>query len=141
MTTSAPLLGVIGGGLTGLAAVVLMLSVGRIAGICGIVVNAMTDADGMGRSWRLAFIVGMPLGALLVTALGLKNWSNIAFPAAMPTTIIAGFTVGAGATLGSGCTSGHGICGLARFSRRSLVATLTFMAAGSATVFVLRHLI
>src|SRR4051794_12801855 len=118
-----------------------MYTLGRIAGICGIVVNAMTDADVMGRSWRLAFIVGMPLGALLVTALGLKDWSAIAFPAAVPTTIITGFTVGLGATLGSGCTSGHGICGLARFSRRSLVATLTFMATGAATVFVFRHLI
>jgi|tagenome__1003787_1003787.scaffolds.fasta_scaffold20961089_2 uncharacterized membrane protein YedE/YeeE len=141
MTTSAPLLGVIGGALIGLAAVMLMLSLGRIAGICGIVVSAMTDADVMGRTWRLAFILGMPLGALLVTALGQKDWSGIDFPAAMPRTIIAGFIVGLGATLGSGCTSGHGICGLARFSRRSLVATLTFMAAGSATVFVLRHLI
>src|SRR3954449_1354347 len=141
MTTSAPLLGVIGGGLTGLAAVVLMLGLGRIAGICGIVVNAMTDADVMGRSWRLAFILGMPLGALLVTALGLKDWSGIAFPAAMPTIIIAGFIVGLGATVGSGCTSGHGICGLARFSRRSLIATVTFMAAGAATVFLLRHII
>src|SRR3954454_15184134 len=109
MTTSAPMLGVIGGALIGLAAVVLMLSLGRIAGICGIVVNAMTAAE-MGRSWRLAFILGMPLGALVVTALGLKNWSNVAFPAAMPTTIVAGFLVGLGATLGSGCTSGHGIC-------------------------------
>lgn len=141
MTTSAPLLGLIGGALIGLAAVVLMLSLGRIAGICGIVVSAMTDADGMGRSWRLAFIVGMPLGALLVTALGLKDWSGMAFPAAMPIIIIAGFLVGLGATLGSGCTSGHGICGLARFSRRSLVATLTFMATGVVTVFVLRHMI
>src|SRR3954454_24521302 len=139
MTTSAPLLGVIGGALIGLAAVMLMLSLGRVAGICGIVVNAMTDADVMGRSWRLAFVLGMPLGALLVTALGLKDWSGIAFLAAMPTTIIAGFTVGLGATVGSGCTSGHVICGLARFSRRSLVSTLTFIAAGAVTVFVLRH--
>src|SRR3954466_11334490 len=99
MTTSAPLLGLTGGALIGLAAVVLMLGLGRIAGICGIVVSAMTDADVMGRSWRLAFILGMPLGALLVTALGLKDWTRIAFPAAMPTTIVAGFLVGLGATL------------------------------------------
>src|SRR4051794_26747382 len=141
MTTSTPPFGVIGGALIGLAAVMLMLSLGRVAGICGIVVNAMTDADVMGRSWRLAFILGMPLGALLVTALGLKDWSGIAFPAAMPTTILAGFIVGLGATVGSGCTSGHGICGLARFSKRSVVATLTFMATGAATVFAIRHLI
>jgi uncharacterized membrane protein YedE/YeeE len=101
----------------------------------------MTATGAMDRSWRLAFIVGLPLGALLVTALGWKDWSSLAFPATMPMTVIAGFLVGAGTTLGSGCTSGHGICGLARFSVRSVVATATFMACGIATVFIIRHII
>lgn len=141
MTNLAPVSGLIGGVLIGLAAIILMLTIGRIAGVCGIVVNAMTATDARGRLWRLAFILGLPLGALLVTAFGLKDWSSIAFPAAMPTTVIAGLIVGIGATVGSGCTSGHGICGLARFSMRSIVATVTFMATGAATVFIIRHIV
>ena len=141
MTSFAPIPGLIGGILIGLSAVILMLTIGRIAGICGIVVNAMTATGAVDRSWRLAFIVGLPLGALLVTAVGLKDWSSLAVPATMPMTVIAGFLVGAGTTLGSGCTSGHGICGLARFSVRSVVATVTFMATGVATVFIIRHII
>lgn len=141
MTSFAPVSGLIGGVLIGLAAIVLMFTIGRIAGVCGIVVNAMTTTDVKGRLWRLAFILGLPLGALLVTAFGLKDWSSVTFPAAMPTTVIAGLIVGVGATVGSGCTSGHGICGLARFSMRSVVATVTFMATGAATVFIFRHMI
>jgi len=118
MTSFAPIPGLIGGILIGLSAVILMLTIGRTAGISGIVVNAMTATGAMDRSWRLAFIVGLPLAALLVAALGWKDWSSLAFPATMPMTVIAGFLVGAGTTLGSGCTSGHGICGLARFSVR-----------------------
>ena len=141
MTSFAPVSGLIGGALIGLAAIILMLTVGRIAGVCGIVVNTMTASDAAGRLWRLAFILGLPLGALLVTALGLKDWSSITFPATMQTSVMAGLIVGVGATVGSGCTSGHGICGLARFSMRSVVATVTFMATGMATVFIIRHMI
>ena len=82
MTSFAPVSGLIGGVLIGLAAIILMLTIGRIAGVCGIVVNAMTTTDVMGRLWRLAFILGLPLGALLVTAFGLKDWSSVTFPAA-----------------------------------------------------------
>jgi len=141
MTSFAPVSGLVGGVLIGLAAIILMLTIGRIAGVCGIVMNAMTASDAAGRLWRLAFILGLPLGALLVTALGLKDWSSVTFPATMLTTIMAGLIVGVGATVGSGCTSGHGICGLARFSMRSAVATVTFMATGAATVFIMRHVI
>jgi uncharacterized protein len=84
---------------------------------------------------------GIALGALLATAFGLKDWSSMSFPATMPTMVIAGFIVGVGSTFGSGCTSGHGICGLARFSMRSIVATVTFVASAVATVFVIRHMI
>lgn len=141
MTSFAPVAGLIGGILIGLSAVMLMLTIGRIAGVCGIVVNAMTTNDATDRSWRLAFLLGLPMGALLVTAFGWKDWSNLSFPATMPMTVIAGLLVGAGTTLGSGCTSGHGICGLARFSTRSIIATATFMASGIATVFIVRHII
>jgi uncharacterized membrane protein YedE/YeeE len=141
MTNFAPGWGLVGGAFIGLAAVFLMLTIGRIAGVCGIALNAMTASDTAGKSWRLAFMLGLPLGALLVTTLGLKDWNSISFPATLPTTIIAGFIVGVGSTFGSGCTSGHGICGLARFSKRSIVATVTFIAAAAATVFVIRHLV
>jgi len=141
MTSFAPVSGLAGGALIGLAAVVLMLTIGRIAGVCGIALNAMTASDAAGRSWRLAFILGLPLGALLVTAIGLKDWSGVSFPATMPMTLIAGFIVGFGSIVGSGCTSGHGICGLARFSMRSVVATVTFMATAAATVFIIRHVV
>jgi len=141
MTNFAPVWGLVGGVLIGLAAVFLMLTIGRIAGVCGIALNAMTDSDGSGRSWRLAFMLGLPLGALLVTALGLKDWSSLSFPAGIPTTIVAGFIVGVGSTFGSGCTSGHGICGVARFSKRSIVATATFIITAAVTVFVVRHVI
>ena len=139
MTSFAPIPGLIGGVLIGLSAVILMLGIGRVAGISGIVANAMVGSDA--RPWRLAFILGLPLGAILVTALGLKDWSNVTFPATMTLTAIAGVFVGVGTTLGSGCTSGHGICGLSRLSNRSIVATMTFMASGAATVFIVRHLI
>jgi len=141
MTSFSPVSGLIGGVLIGFAAIFLMLTIGRIAGVCGITLNAMTASDAGGKSWRLAFMLGLPVGALLVTALELKDWAGVSFPATMPTTIIAGFIVGVGSTIGSGCTSGHGICGVARFSKRSIVATVTFIATAAATVFVIRHLV
>jgi uncharacterized protein len=141
MTNFAPVSGLVGGALIGIAAIILMLTIGRIAGVSGIALNAMTPSDSAGRSWRVAFILGLPLGALLVTAVGLKDWSSISFPASMSTTVISGFIVGIGSTFGSGCTSGHGICGLARFSMRSIVATVTFITTAAATVFVIRHLV
>ena len=140
MTVFAPIHGLIGGFLIGLAAVLMMFTTGRIAGVCGIVFNALTARDPANTPWRMAFIAGLPFGALLVTSLGLKDWSSLSFPAAMPTTVLAGFIVGVGTTIGSGCTSGHGICGLARFSRRSLVATVTFMVTAAVAVFIIRHL-
>jgi uncharacterized membrane protein YedE/YeeE len=140
VTEFAPISGLIGGALIGSAAVLLMLTIGRIAGICGIVVNVMAPSDAGGRSWRLAFIAGLPLGALLVTALGLKDWSGISIATNLPVMAIAGFIVGFGSIIGSGCTSGHAVCGLARFSPRSIVATATFMIAAAATVFIMRHL-
>ena len=141
MTSFAPVSGLVGGALIGLAAIILMLTIGRIAGVCGVALNAVTASDAAGRSWRLAFLLGLPLGALLVSALGLKDWSSITFPATTPMTVIAGFIVGVGSIAGSGCTSGHGICGLARFSMRSVVATITFIATGAATVFIIRHMV
>jgi uncharacterized membrane protein YedE/YeeE len=141
MTVFAPIHGLIGGVLIGAAAVLLMLVIGHIAGVSGIVYNALTTRDPANTSWRLAFILGLPVGACLVASAGLIELSSLSFPAAMPATIVAGFLVGVGTTLGSGCTSGHGVCGLARFSMRSLVATATFMAAAAVTVFIVRHMV
>lgn len=141
MTEFAPVQGLVGGMMIGLAAVLLMLGIGRIAGICGIVLSAMLPGDGANRPWRLAFLAGLPIGAILVYVLGVRQWSGLTFPAGAFATIIAGLIVGIGTTCGSGCTSGHGVCGLARLSPRSIVATLTFMITGAATVFVVRHLI
>ncbi|RWE64043.1 YeeE/YedE thiosulfate transporter family protein, partial [Mesorhizobium sp.] len=108
MTEFAPVPGLIGGVLIGIAAVLMMYTIGRIAGVCGIVFNALTARDPANTPWRVAFVIGVPLGALLVTFTGLKDWGSLSFPAATPTTIVAGFIVGVGTTFGSGCTSGHG---------------------------------
>ncbi len=141
MTVFDPLHGLIGGILIGCAAVLLMLGIGRIAGICGITLNVFSGRDTANLPWRVAFLVGLPMGALLMSVLGLKDLGSLVMPASTPLTILAGLLVGIGTTFGSGCTSGHGICGLARLSPRSIAATLTFMATAAATVFIIRHVI
>lgn len=126
-----------GGALIGLAALLLFAGIGRIAGISGILNHALETAEG--RSWRWLFLLGL-IGGVAVPALyGLVDGQPS--PAPLPLLILAGFLVGFGTRLGNGCTSGHGICGLARLSKRSLAAVLTFMGTGFITVFVLRHLL
>ena len=134
----APWTAIGGGLLIGLAAALLVLFNGRIAGISGILGGALRPAKG-DIGWRIAFLLGLivaPLVYQLVAALPARQIDTS--PAAL---IAAGLLVGVGTRYGSGCTSGHGICGLARLSLRSLIATLTFMGAGIATVFVARHLL
>lgn len=140
MTEFAQVAGLLGGVLIGIGAVLLMLTIGRIAGICGMLFSALTSFDAANTPWRLAFLVGLPVGALLVTVGGLKDWTTVSFPAGITATVAGGLLVGFGTTMGSGCTSGHGICGLARRSRRSLVATMVFMITAALTVYVTRHL-
>ena len=136
----APIPALIGGLLIGAAASLLWLAAGRIAGVSGILGRTLQRSEPAERWWRILFLLGLPAGAALAVWLG---WA--AAPSAPPANLtlaaIGGLLVGAGTRLGSGCTSGHGICGLARLSPRSLVATLIFMTAGMASVFVLRHLI
>lgn len=128
-----------GGALIGSAAVVLMAANGRIAGIAGIVGGLFgAKADDVG--WRLALILGLLMGPWLAAPLT-GGLPAITVAAPMPIVVVAGLLVGFGARLGSGCTSGHGVCGLARLSPRSLVATTVFMVTGFATVFVVRHLL
>ncbi len=132
---AAPLEGLFGGVLIGLAAALLLLASGRIAGVSGIAARAAGLAGGsMPRIAAAAFLVGLPLGALVVSALAGGTVPRFAEPA---TLAVAGLVVGIGTRYGSGCTSGHGVCGVSRLSQRSLVATLTFMVTGIATVAVM----
>lgn len=138
MTDFTPISATIGGALIGMAAVLLMASLGRIAGISGIV-GGLTTTDTSDRGWRLAFLGGL-IVAPLIAAIFWPDGLTSQFTVSLPLIIVAGVMVGLGTTLGNGCTSGHGVCGNARLSMRSLVATLTFMSTGVATTFVVRHL-
>jgi hypothetical protein len=125
-----------GGFLIGLAAAILLLLGGRIAGISGILGGLLRPVRG-DIGWRLAF-----LGALAAAPLAWSLVAPLPLPrvdAGYPALLLAGLLVGVGVRYGAGCTSGHGVCGLARGSRRSLAATLAFMGAGFATVYLLRH--
>ena len=127
-----------GGALIGLAAALFALFNGRIAGISGIVGGLLASGAG-DRGWRLAFVAGLIVSPLLFALFATLPTPRI--DADSGALALAGLLVGAGSRYGAGCTSGHGVCGLSRFSSRSLAATLAFMAAGFATVFVIRHLI
>jgi uncharacterized membrane protein YedE/YeeE len=137
MASFNPISALLGGSLIGLASVLLMMLSGRIAGISGIFGGCLTLAAG-DNVWRFAFIVGLILAPVASGLLGYPlpipdmpaNWVMIA---------IAGLLVGFGARLGGGCTSGHGICGIARLSARSIVATAIFMASAIVVVAVMRH--
>jgi uncharacterized membrane protein YedE/YeeE len=139
MTEFTPLSGAAGGLLIGLAAAILLLACGRVAGISGILGQAIWPAKGEERGWRLAFLAGLPLGAALVALV--SGPLAVRIDAAPATLIVAGLLVGFGTRLGNGCTSGHGICGLGRGSTRSAAATIIFMAVAGVTVFVVRHLL
>lgn len=127
-----------GGALIGLAAALLLWLNGRIAGISGIVGGLLRPVPG-DRAWRVAFVLGLLLAPL---AYGLvARLPVLQVDAGYGLLVLAGLLVGVGTRYGAGCTSGHGVCGLSRLSPRSLVATLTFMAAGFATVLVVRHVV
>lgn len=135
-----PAFAVGGGLLIGGAAALLLLLTGRIAGVSGMFATVVRIADA-GPPWKLAaaFVVGLPIGAAVTSILVRKP--NIEVTSSVPLLIAAGLLVGFGTRLGNGCTSGHGVCGIGRLSPRSIAATLTFMAAAIATVFVTRHLV
>jgi uncharacterized protein len=124
-----------GGLLIGVAVWIMLAGLGRVTGISGIAVSAVTEPRE--SAWRFAFLVGLIIGGALFAKLLAISAANVA---STPWIIAAGLLVGFGTVLGSGCTSGHGVCGLGRRSLRSLVATLTFMAAGMATVAVINVL-
>ncbi len=131
-----PVGGLLGGILIGLAGALMLLGAGRIAGVSGIAARGLGLGGGsMSLSSAWMFLIGLPVGAAFVALVdGVPDLDY----APLPMVLAAGVLVGFGTRLGSGCTSGHGVCGVSRFSQRSLVATATFMLAGFATVFLLR---
>ena len=137
-TAFTPMSALAGGALIGLAASLFALMAGRIAGVSGIAGGLVRPARG-DIAWRVAFVAGLVLAPLLYAAAVATPVVRI--DSSMPLLIAGGLLVGWGSRYGSGCTSGHGVCGLSRLSPRSLVATLTFMGAGFATVFLVRHVL
>ena len=124
--------GIAGGALIGAGSAILLLLNGRIAGVSGILGNLLRAAAG-DQAWRIAFIAGLSLPAWFLGV------SATHLPRDQGLLIVAGLLVGLGTQIGSGCTSGHGVCGLANLSLRSMIATMTFMAAAMVTVFIARH--
>ena len=127
-----------GGVLIGLAVAMLVLFNGRIAGISGVLAGVLRPERG-DVTWRAAFVAGLVLAPLAWLLFG--PLPRLHVDASLPVLVVAGLLVGIGTRVGSGCTSGHGVCGLSRGSTRSLAATATFMAAGFAVVFAVRHLL
>lgn len=136
-THFTPLASLSGGLLIGMAAAMFALWNGRVAGISGIVGGLLRPKRG-DIAWRLAFVAGLILAPTLYRLF--FNMPEVSIDAGGGTVILAGLLVGVGTRYGAGCTSGHGVCGISRWSPRSLVATLAFMAAGFAMVFATRHL-
>lgn len=139
-TTFTPLLSAFGGGLIGLSAVLLMLSLGRVMGATGVLGGLLTPAGRRDFAWRAALVAGMvsaPVALRMLTG----SFPDLSVPVSTIALIAGGLIVGLGVSYAGGCTSGHGVCGNARLSPRSIVATLTFMVATVATVYITRHII
>ena len=141
MNHFTPFASLFGGVLIGVSAVALLLLNGRIAGISGITAGLLSlSGQAADRGWRIAFVIGLvaaPLALMLISG----ERPSIVFVAPLPIMLLAGFIVGFGTVLGNGCTSGHGVCGIARLSPRSIVATAVFMTTGIATTYVAHHLL
>jgi uncharacterized protein len=137
-TAFTPWSALAGGAIIGIAAVLFALFNGRVTGISGII-GGLLRPSLPDAAWRAAFLAGLIVAPIVYRSL--EGPANLTIDANYPTLVVAGILVGIGTRYGSGCTSGHGVCGVSRLSPRSLVATLAFMAAGFATVFVTRHLL
>lgn len=138
MENFTPISAALGGAMIGLSAVWLMASAGRIAGISGILGGSL-NAPKNDKLWRWTFLLGLLISPLIIGFFK-PSTLQVSFPTTGPLLIIAAILVGIGTQLGNGCTSGHGVCGNARLSMRSLLATLSFMATGIITVFIMRSL-
>lgn len=139
-TVFTPLQSLGGGALIGLAAVILMATMGRVMGATGILAGFLQPAGMADWSWRAAVLAGMisgPVTVLLLTG----SMPAIQVPVSNLMLVIGGVLVGIGVTFGAGCTSGHGVCGMARLSPRSIAATLTFMFTTAITVYIVRHVL
>lgn len=143
MSEFTPMAGLMGGALIGTSAVILLAFAGRLAGISNIahgLITSLRQGQRVESAWRLVFLLGM-----VAATWAYFRMSNAPanprehYPSGL--LVLGGLMVGYGTSMGNGCTSGHGVCGLGRLSVRSLVATLTFIATGGLTVFVLRHLL
>jgi len=134
-----PISSLMGGLLIGLSAAALLLFNGKIAGISGIVGGILSPAKN-DTLWRILFVAGLLTGGLFFCSFAPQAFA-IELGRSTGALILAGLLVGFGTRLGNGCTSGHGVCGISRFSKRSLLATLTFMATGILTVFIINHLL
>lgn len=137
-TEFTPLASLVGGGMIGLAAVLLMASHGRIAGISTIASRLLPPYADRQTPGRVLFVLGL-VAAPVIYALATGHTAPFTVTSNLPLLVVAGLLVGFGSVLGNGCTSGHGICGLSRFSKRSFVAVAVFMAMTILTVFIVRH--
>jgi uncharacterized protein len=137
---AAWLRGLAGGVLIGVSSLLLLMFNGRIAGVSGVLGGLLSGSVAGDRLWRALFVCGLVLGGVLYAAFsGRAVISDV--PVSSGLVVLAGLLVGVGTRMGNGCTSGHGVCGLARLSGRSLVGTISFMAFGFLTVFVVRHVL
>ncbi len=139
MTTFTPWSSLLGGALIGASASILLLFNGRIAGISGIVGGLVRPRAGE-ISWRVLFVAGLFAGGLVLSVVRPSSFGPRRV-VSLPLAVLAGLLVGFGTRLGNGCTSGHGVCGISRFSPRSLAATATFMATGALAAFLVRHVL
>ena len=139
MESFTPASGLLGGMLIGIASTLLLVANGRIAGISGIVGGVVSPIRSE-KSWRVVFVIGLWVGASMVVLVNGAP-SSLAGETSLLRMSVAGTLVGFGTRMGGGCTSGHGVCGLARRSRRSAVATALFMATGMITVYLARHVV
>ena len=137
-TEFTPLASALGGALIGLASVLLMWLRGNVFGATGILAGFLQPSSSTDWSWRAAILAGMLTGPLVFLSLT-GGFPEIQVPVSTLSMVVGGLIVGVGVTYGSGCTSGHGVCGMARFSPRSIVATLTFMAGTAIMVYLTRH--
>ncbi|PWG16029.1 YeeE/YedE family protein [Salibaculum griseiflavum] len=138
ITEFTPFMSLFGGLLIGSSTVLLMLTLGRIMGATGVLAGFMQPSSASDWSWRAALLAGMVTAPALMT-LVTGQAPEIQVPVNTLMMIVGGFIVGVGVTYGAGCTSGHGVCGMARFSPRSIAATITFMIFTAITVYVVRH--
>jgi uncharacterized membrane protein YedE/YeeE len=138
MSNFTPLASTIGGVLLGLSATTLLVLNGRIAGVAGILRGTLQPQKG-DVAWRVLFLAGLFTGGTAFALLRPESFGSS--PRPLAAVVVAGLLVGVGVRLSNGCTTGHGICGMSRFSKRSIVATMTFMSAAAAVTFLCQHVI